>query len=208
MTVGLCGSHRVGKTTLAEAFSNHSGLPLILTNVSAIVKALGVDVAKPMSFANRIDLQNAILDGLTLQWREEGAFVTDRTPIDLLAYTTADITMDVAASTEDWIKYDNYARRCFHATNEHFSTLVVVQPGIPIVEAVDKATGAINKAYMEHLNALAVGLAMDSRVEAYRCQINRNVLKLDARIEAVEKAWYRSLELSGMVGKERIGTVH
>ena len=208
MSLGVCGSHRTGKTTLCEAFSNETDMPLVLTSTSKICKERGVDPAKPMSFIQRMDLQNAILDGLHDQWSKETIFVTDRTPIDCLMYTTADITTDVASTHADWLIYNEYAERCFDLTNQHFSTLVVLQPGITIVEDASKATAALSRSYMEHLNALAIGLAMDYRVKTHRTQIGRNVLSLDSRVEALCQAWQMSFKNNRQMLEKQEAAVH
>lgn len=203
MTIGLVGSHRVGKTTLAEAVSNDTDLPLILTSTSSVCRDMGIDPAVEMTFAKRMRLQNAILDHLELEWRAELAFITDRTPIDCLMYTTADITSGTAVSAKEYRLYKDYASRCFDLTNQLFSTLVVVQPGIPIIEDTSKATAALNESYMEHLNIIAMGLVRDERIKAKSFYIHRQGLSMNHRVNAVMDAWTKTIEHSGVMELDR-----
>ena len=41
--IGLVGSHRTGKTTLARAFAEDSGIPFVETSTAEVFRRLGYD---------------------------------------------------------------------------------------------------------------------------------------------------------------------
>lgn len=181
--IGLCGAHRVGKTTLAEAFAAAAGIPCVRTATSAVFARHGLDPSKPMSFAARLAIQREILAAAEDAWRAaEGRFITDRTPVDMMAYTLADIRGDTEVGFQDLAAY---LERCFRVTNEVFSTLVVVQPGIPLVREGGKA--ALNEAYIEHVNAVVLGLCHDDRLRCRTFLLNREAIALQTRLSFLHK---------------------
>lgn len=187
--LGLCGSHRSGKSTLAREFAQRNDILFVETTVSQVFRDLGLDPSKTYEVDDRLMIQELILQTLTRQYREarkkSTLFIADRTPLDFAAYTLADITGN-ACPTESVARLVNdYVQRCIDATMEHFSMVVLVQPGIPVVEAPGKARSC--PAYMEHFNTLARGLLADERVGCQRFVIPKTTLDLEARLEALDK---------------------
>jgi hypothetical protein len=175
--IGLCGAHRVGKTTLAQAVSQASGLPFLQTHTSQIFKRHGLDPAKRMTFAARLSIQQDILSAAVEIWSlADSRFISDRTPLDMAAYTLADIQgttkLDEAVLTA-------YLDDCLQHTDRFFSTLIVIPPGIPLVHEPGKA--ALHSGYIEHIHTLVVGLCHDPRLSARVCQLARQVLLLEDR---------------------------
>ena len=157
--IGLCGSHRTGKTTLAREIAGQENLEFVVTTTSEVFVANGLKPSSPMEFDTRLWIQDKILTAAEEVWGAcDGAFITDRTPLDMLAYTLGDIQGIV---TVEFPPLQQYMKRCFQATNRYFASLCVVQPGIKLVPAPGKA--ALNHAYIEHLNTLVLGLCVDER---------------------------------------------
>lgn len=181
MNIGICGSHRTGKTTLAEVIAKKTGIPFIKTHTTDVFKKNGINPAKPMDFETRLRIQHLVLKAAVEVWRtEKRAFVTDRTPVDMMAYTLADIQ----GSTEvDFAALKQYLHLCFVAANKYFKLVVVIQPGIPLRYEEGKA--ALNRAYLEHLNTLVIGLCNDERFESGFICLSRALTGLDDRAEAV-----------------------
>lgn len=180
--IGLCGAHRGGKTTLAEALAESLALPFARTSTSAVFARHGLDPAQALDFATRLWIQGEVLAAARGVWGQfPGGFVTDRTPLDFIAYTLADVhggqSVDAAALRQ-------YLENCFAATRAFFSLLVVVQPGIPLVPEAGKA--ALNPAYIEHLNSLVLGLCHDERQQCPSVALPRDCLDLAARRRWVE----------------------
>jgi hypothetical protein len=188
--LGLCGPHRTGKSTLAKAFAEATGTRYVQTGASATFARLGFDPKKDYDFATRLKIQREILRDCNALYEKAGVrFITDRTPIDLLGYTLADVTREnvplaLAAGL------DSYIAECYACVNQHFTTLVLVQPGIPLVEAEGKAPA--NPAYIEHLNALMLGLMAAEPLECDHYKIPRACIDLDLRVAAVGQAASRS----------------
>ena len=183
MSLGFCGAHRTGKTTLAEIIAARTGKPFVQTNTSDIFRQNGLNPALPLNFKARIDVQKQILLSYEDIWRcQSGSFITDRTPIDLMAYTLADIQ---GATEVNFDELERYMKRCFEVTNEYFDVLIILQPGIDLMPAEGKA--ALSRAYIEHLNSLILGLCYDERIECNVICIKREMTDLDARANKVLK---------------------
>lgn len=182
--IGLCGAHRTGKTTLAMELARLTGKQFVRTRVTEIFKQHGLHAAQEMDFETRLGIQYRILEACESDWQQAaGNFVTDRTPVDFLAYTLGDVQGKTAVNYTD---FDHYIERCFDLTKAFFDTLVILQPGIPLAEAEGKA--ALNKAYIEHVNSLVIGLCHDQRVQSRVVTLNREVIELDDRIRIVSAA--------------------
>ncbi|MCB2183857.1 MAG: ATP-binding protein [Desulfobulbaceae bacterium] len=179
--IGLCGSHRTGKTTLARVIAERTGMEFLQTTTSDVFAGNGLNPSEPMDFTTRIWIQQKVVDAAEEVWQGAvGSFITDRTPIDMMAYTLADIQ----GKTEvDFAALEEYLDRCFAATNKFFSDLVIVQPAIPLIHEEGKA--ALNKAYMEHLNILVKGLCFDERLDLSVRIMERKVVDLDERVQDV-----------------------
>jgi hypothetical protein len=179
--IGLCGAHRVGKTTLANALSRVRSMRFVRTNTSGIFNEYNIDPAKPMAFPSRLSIQHRILDAAEEIWsKERSVFVTDRTPLDMAAYTLADVQ---GSTTVDFKELHNYLSMCFRITNRFFGTVILVQPGIPLVYQHGKA--ALNEAYIEHINSLILGLCHDERLHCRVLQLGREMISIEERVNAV-----------------------
>lgn len=179
--LGLVGAHRSGKTTLAEALALKMHWPLIKTQVSQVFKQAQLQPHQALDFATRLWIQTQIIDVARADWQAEH-FITDRTPIDFMAYTLADIQGETVVDIQ---ALEDYLANCFETTNQIFTHLILLQPGIPLVYAPGKA--ALNKAYIEHLNTLMLGLCHDQRLHCPRWIIKRHRLALEERIQMVLK---------------------
>ena len=189
--IGLCGAHRTGKTTLARVFAEKHGLAFVETSLSAIFKDMGYDPAEKFDFATRLTIQEEILKRTDAMYAAIGAklAITDRTPIDYIAYTLADAVGDAVPEALQE-RFAKYVQDCIDVTNKRFCALLVVQPGIQIVAEEGKAV--LNKAYIEHLNALILGLTVDERIRPAHFYLPRTMLEMEDRLSAVEYALNRT----------------
>ncbi|MFP3983721.1 MAG: AAA family ATPase [Desulfurivibrionaceae bacterium] len=182
--IGLCGSHRTGKTTLAAKIAEKSKLPFIKTATSQVFARNGLDPAERLDFASRIRIQHEILREAEKDWdKAEHAFVTDRTPIDMMAYTMVDI---VGTSKVEFSELQRYFDRCYSITNRFFSCLFFLEPGIPII--YEKGKAALNRSYIEHLNVLMKGFILDDRLERPVRMIPKEILALEERAAWVDES--------------------
>lgn len=187
MTIGLCGAHRTGKTTLARKYAEEADLAFVETSGTAVFKKLGFDPKLDYDFKTRLYIQRHILESMNSHYcAQTGLFITDRTPIDALAYTIADVQRTNVTDGELLKEFDKYQSECFEILNRHFAVLMVIQPGIPMVETEGKAP--INMPYIEHLNFLTLGLVVSERVKCRHFQIPRFMTDLEDRLSAIDVA--------------------
>jgi len=185
--IALSGSHRCGKTTLARAYAQKHGLTFVETSGSAVFRELGLDPAKTYDFSTRLTVQERILDVFDEAYSKHVAddSITDRCPIDMLAYTLAEAIGESVGSS-DQERLQRYIWNCFAVMNKRFSTIIVVQPGINLV--VEEGKAALNNAYIEHLNSLILGLSVDERMKVPHFYLPRYMTNLPERLNAVEFA--------------------
>jgi hypothetical protein len=134
-----------------------------------------------MDFKKRLWIQHKILDSAEKMWQaKEEQFVTDRTPVDMIAYTLADIQGTTEVNFDE---LEGYLGRCIDVTNRFFALLVLVQPGIPLMHEEGKA--ALNEGYLEHLNYVILGLCNDDRIRGTFVYLHRAMTSLDDRVNTV-----------------------
>lgn len=177
MKIGICGAHRVGKTTLAEYLACKLDMPFVKTSSSEVFRKEGLPTDKELVLSTRISIQEKLLEHLMLSYNTED-FVTDRTPIDLLAYLYSDINN--AVSEQHSLKIEDYKRRCLDISNQ-FDLLVLIQPGIPIIHADGK--GAISTSYIDQLNRLMYSFLQDVNCHIYI--MPKEVLGLEERVDVI-----------------------
>jgi hypothetical protein len=179
--IGICGSHRTGKTTLAKNISQTLKIPFIPTQTNNVFAQHGLHPAQPLNFKTRLWIQQQVLASAIELWQTQtDTYVTDRTPIDFIAYTLADIQGN---TVDEFTQLENYLSDCFQATDEFFTQLIVIQPAIPLIQAPGKA--ALNRSYMEHLNILIQGLCHDERLHCPAYVIRRDIIDIQARIDTI-----------------------
>lgn len=189
--IGLCGAHRTGKTSLARLYAQKTGIKFVETSVSAIFRDLGYDASVTYDFDTRLTIQEEVLKRVDAIYAEHAGtdFITDRTPIDMAAYLLADAIGD-RVPPDCQVRVAQYVNNCFESTNKRFGLILLVQPGIPLVEEQGKA--AMNVAYIEHLNSLMFGLTVDERLTSHNYYMPRHVLDLDRRFQALQASIERS----------------
>jgi predicted ATPase len=202
--IGFSGAHRVGKTTLAEAFAKKHDMTFLKTSASEVFKAAGINPAAQISIDTRIAIQESMLQIFDRHYAAAaaksniGLFVADRTPIDMAAYLLAEVQQNTTVGQEqETINFaTHYVKRCLECADRWFATILIVQPGIQVVEADGKARGC--PLFMEHLNTLMLGLTTDERLKCRNYYLPRRVTSLEARLAASERAISRAVESFGV----------
>jgi predicted ATPase len=204
--LGLNGAHRTGKSTLAREYAKRHDILYVETRVTDVFKQLGLDPRKTYEIDQRLMIQEAVLTALTRQYKEAAKqsrlFVADRTPIDLASYMLADVTGSSAPSLAMAKLVNEYVRRCIEKTMEHFAVVVLIQPGIPIVDAPGKAAPC--PAYMEHLNLIQRGLMADESFECQRFVMPRRTLDMEQRLRALDASFSAACEASQVIRKAAV----
>lgn len=179
----MSGSHRCGKSTLAKLYAERTGIQFVETETSQIFLDLGFSPKVDYDFKTRLFIQRKVLESMNNVYsKATGVFIADRTPIDALAYTLADITRDNVGG-ELQSEFKAYSHDCIEVLNRNFNTLMIIQPGIKMVETPGKAP--INEAYIEHLNFLIMGIAIAPAVECNHFYIPRDMTDLEDRFLAL-----------------------
>lgn len=178
MSFGFSGVHRSGKTTTAKEVAARMRLPFVATNASQVWKELGVDPSAPMSFSDRMKGQYRILEEFSSAYSLHRVFVSDRTPVDLMAYTLADIR---SSNEVDHSVLIDYLNACAEVTMAYFSAILVLQPGIPYEQAMWK--GMASPAYIELLNTVLRGCLSHPGISGVRSSIvHGDIVDLEERI--------------------------
>ena len=181
LKIGICGSHRTGKTTLAAAIAKQTGISFVKTSTSQVFAQHGLHPSQYLDFKTRLWIQQRVIEAAVPIWQnEKDAFITDRTPLDFMAYTLADIQ---GITKVDFAELECYLHKCFTVTNEIFTQLAILQPAIPLIYENGKA--ALNKSYIEHLNILIQGLGADERLTCPVTVIKRDIIDINVRVRVI-----------------------
>ena len=175
--IGITGAHRCGKTTLAKTIAGTSGVYYLESKVSDTFSRLGYDPRQDYSFDDRLYVQFQILYDMerTYQQAPTSDFITDRTPIDVYAYLLADVQRTTLSAVQE-DDLERFWKEVSRITSTHFDLVMVIQPGIELIEAVGKAPAA--PGYVEHINAIIIGLVMG---KAYQ-DLDSNVILMKREI--------------------------
>ena len=184
MSLGIHGSHRTGKSTLATEYSLETGAPLLLVNSGDVFSRLSLDPSKHLSADERLSVQEAILDNAEdLYAGEKDYFIADRTPLDMLAYALLDLSAADNISELQQKRFERYQKRCIDVTNRYFSLLFLIQPGIPMRDAPGKGKFcAVNQSC---LNEIMKGLLINGDLAPASRILNSEVLGVKDRLDSL-----------------------
>ncbi|QJT71074.1 AAA_28 domain-containing protein [Vibrio phage vB_VcorM_GR11A] len=158
---GLLGAHCTGKTTLMQHLSELYDITMIPFSVSEVFKKHGIPTNEKLDFANRLNIQNTLLDAYeaTLEYYLENHgsehFIIDRTPLDFLAYTYADIVAGEELSDEESHSFSNYVKSCYALTEKYFTHITLIQPGVPLEDREGRGFMGIH--YIDKINLMMIG---------------------------------------------------
>lgn len=189
--LGLSGSHRTGKTTLAEAFARKHDFLFVRTSASEVFAQMGLDPKAEYPIEQRLVIQTMLLGVFEKQYekasRERSLWIADRTPIDLAAYMLADVQRGTTQHNPKLGRMvDDYVARCYEVAQRHFSLVLLIPPGIPLRDEPGKAQAC--PAYVEHIHLLQTGLLCDERCKVRSYRLPRYVTDLDERVDCIEQA--------------------
>jgi len=95
MIYGLTGASCSGKTTLAKELSKKLGIPFIPTSITEMAAEAGLpSPVADLNFIDRMNFQVGLLKAFErFLGKIDKPCIIDRTPVDLLAYTYAEVGM-------------------------------------------------------------------------------------------------------------------
>ena len=176
---GFAGAQRTGKTTLAKAVAERLGFHYHDASVSRFAREYGVNAVGDLLMLERIMLQEYILKRFVEEiHKAPRPAITDRTPLDILAYMLGEVTMhNTAPEFHERIK--KYADQCLLETTRHFDLILALRP-LPVYLA-DPDKPPLNRAYQSMVQMLIEGAAQN--VDGVVCGVV-TATTLDARIVA------------------------
>lgn len=179
--IGFAGAHRTGKTTLAKAFAEKYEIPFVQTSISMTFRDLGYDPAKDYDLPTRLKIQNVVLDNEITKWSSYAdTFVSDRTPIDMIAYTLASAHQEEITTDLD-IQLQNYINRCIDVNNTYFGYVFEVLPAIQVIHEEGKAN--IVKSHIDHISLIISGICNKDDIRSTIITIPKKKTDLSDRIE-------------------------
>lgn len=157
---GLSGASRSGKSTLAKRMSEALEIPYVDSSTTALMAEAGFNPVSAMDIDTRIRAQEHLLDAyIRLVDRQGRNFVTDRTPIDMLAYTLGEVTMH-NTNEEQGKRIAEYCRRCVASSESRFALIIVTLPLATYEVRPDKPPPSL--AYQDLIHNLITGALRNS----------------------------------------------
>lgn len=197
MKIGLCGAQGTGKTTLAKAYSEASGVPYIDAKVGDFLRDIGVDLSRSdMPIVERMKAQLMVAGHIASITEAPGlsktGFITDRTPIDVMAYTH-DIAAPHYKNDEVVELYDQTKMVCAETIIENFNLCMIIRPGVPLTEDDHQRQqrGSLNPFYVNHMDILMSSLILSFSKLPNRGVLSRfasmksEIIDLDLRVESL-----------------------
>lgn len=169
---GLCGTHATGKTTVAEDVAKELGINFIATKTTDVYKKFKVSPQNVLDPQLRMAIQWDILDQATSLWKGQfEPWITDRTPLDFMAY----VVNDSFVWEDEWyMEYLSYKYECMSAYRKYFSKVFLIQPDGVIWERDSSLKGRNSRVLQESMNTVFKGLLTEADENSY------NVIRADA----------------------------
>ncbi|RWB95633.1 MAG: hypothetical protein EOQ56_28200 [Mesorhizobium sp.] len=200
MLYGFVGPSRAGKTTLARKVSEELAMEFHPTSTSKVAKDHGFDLMAPLSLADRVAVQNILLDNHIKELETlPRPLLIDRTPVDYLAYLLAEFNMTSgqAASPATLDAAHDYAKRCMSAASRYYDFLYYLAP-LPFYKE-EEGKHSANRAFQQHSALLMRGALSELQRSVNVAYINETDLNnridfvtghLIGRIDEIDKQRY------------------
>ncbi|WP_053014183.1 MULTISPECIES: AAA family ATPase [Xenorhabdus] len=135
--LGLTGAQGTGKSTLAKTFSEQTGIRYFDANVRGILKRNGFDCRSEMTLKQYFNMQETVAHELYSSYPDE-SFITDRTPVDVMAFTLAYVPPTIVEASEDGksveLSLNDILTQSRLAVARHFSHVILVHGGFKVDE--------------------------------------------------------------------------
>ena len=185
MRISIIGGHRTGKTTLARALGQKLGIDYVPGGCAPVFDAMCLSPTDNLTFTQRLAVQHEILGIYHSKVSERSSFITDRSPLDFIAYLLADLDTEraMALTEEDESVILGYIEQCLHSVSSTLDVVVLVMPGIPVVES--NSSAACKQPFIEKISALIYSYALNGDHSAKVILIPRELTDLEQRVDEV-----------------------
>lgn len=213
MKIGLCGAQGTGKTTLAKAYSEVSGIPYIDAKVGDFLNEIGVDLSRSdMPIVERMKAQLMVAGHIASITEApdllKTGFIIDRTPIDVMAYTH-DIAVPHYKNDEVLELYAQTHMVCLDAVSENFNLCLMLRPGVQLSsqDHYRKQRASLQPFYVNHIDMLMVSMIMSFSTKVVAGSLSRfafmqdDVVDLSLRVDALEDI-VRNIALNSVTKRE------
>lgn len=161
MIYGLIGASGSGKTTLAKAVAETLDVAYVPSSITESARRHGFDAVGALSLPDRVKLQFHLLeDHLELIDKAPRPMITDRTPIDMVAYLLAEFDMhshDTFEANDDTLhEVERYSFLGRQTTVFHYDHVFML--GRLMHYEADAKRPAVNPAYHRHTELIMKGL--------------------------------------------------
>lgn len=187
MRIGISGAHRSGKTTLAKALAEKLGCELILMDFSDIFQSRGIKTGDILSIPQQIVIQSEILGKFGLLTRGKKAFVTDRTPLDMIAYMQSFLSPNAIENMTDLDKeaVHSYIKLCRMVAGNMLDLNIITPSNFEAVEDKSKYSGYMDKLYIDHVENLIRGEAVNGAYPVNVVGIKHVDITFEEKLEGV-----------------------
>ncbi|HGL3854511.1 TPA: AAA family ATPase [Klebsiella aerogenes] len=199
MKIGLCGAQGTGKTTLAKAYSEASGVPYIDAKVGEFLSDIGVDLSRSdMPIVERMKAQLMVARHIASITEAPGlhrtGFITDRTPIDVMAYSH-DIAVPHHRNDEVLELYAKIHMVCLDAAAENFNLCLMLRPGVKLSskDHCRNQRASLQPFYVNHIDMLMTSMIMSFSKKVGDGSLSRfalmqdDVIDLELRLDALRE---------------------
>jgi len=156
---GISGAQRTGKTTLAKAVAEKLKFHYHDSSVTKIMREFGINPVGDVPLGERIKAQEFLLEKSCDALRQAPRpAITDRTPLDFIAYMLGEVTMHNTAE-EFHEPIQTYVKNCLAAAEKYFDMILIVRPLLTYKAADDKPPP--NRAYQSAIQYLIEGAAQN-----------------------------------------------
>lgn len=197
--IGLLGAHRVGKSSLVHGVHGSMGDELIgvasrYISIGTWQQEIGYDSScqeYPWETRKAIQIEllarfrHTLYSAMYTQQRlpiKSTWLIYDRTPLDLIGYTLWSFPKDPTEADNQWMR--EYITACIQLTNKYFSSVILVQPGIPLVPVGKSA--ACDPEMIDMFNTYYLGVLANTALKIERHIMPSEMTNVQERVAFVK----------------------
>lgn len=189
MSLAFSGPSSSGKSTLAREVAKICDLPYLAFPTTEIVAELGLSPVTSHAIEDRLRVQQHILDRFwEISQEHQRPFVTDRSPLDFVAYMLGEISMH-SASDELGQRVNAFVDEALMIADRSFLAIFTVR-GLDFYEEDLKRPPA-NPAYHRHYEMLLEGAAHRLKhIDVYKLVTTKHEQRVRLSIETIKQIMF------------------